>query len=67
VTLNLVFTPAAQDELVEALDWYEQQSPGTGESLIAELNRITGRISTDPQHFPLVHRDVRRALLRRFP
>jgi plasmid stabilization system protein ParE len=64
---TLVFTPAAQGEVAEALDWYEQQSPGLGESLIVELNRIAGRIVASPLHFPMVHKDVRRALLRRYP
>ncbi len=64
---TLVFTPAAQGEVVEALDWYEQQSPGLGETLVIELNRIAIRIVANPLHFPRVHKDVRRALLRRFP
>ena|SRR5438477_13128538 len=60
-------TAAAEDDLAEAVEWYEARSPGLGGRLIAEVDAAIGRISDSPHQFAVVHRSVRRALLRRFP
>ncbi len=64
---NVVFTQAARAELIEAQDWYEGQAPGLGRRFRAEVDALTERISAHPLQFPVVFKNVRRALLRRFP
>ena len=41
--------------------------PGLGEELLAAVEHTVQVIASNPEAFPLVHRDARRALLSRFP
>jgi toxin ParE1/3/4 len=60
-------SPAAESEIAEAIDWYESKSAGLGGSLLEEIQRLRTRLATNPFQFPLIHRESRRASLRRFP
>jgi plasmid stabilization system protein ParE len=64
---RVIFTQAARWELIEAQDWYEGEAPGLGRHFCAALDALTGRMTANPRQFPVVFKDVRRALLRRFP
>ena len=64
---TVIFTPAAQTELIEAQDWYEHEAPGLGRPFRVAIDRLIERMSASPRQFPVVFKDVRRALLRRFP
>jgi plasmid stabilization system protein ParE len=47
--------------------WYEQQRPGTGAAFVQAVDTAISRILAMPELYPVVHDDVRCALLRRFP
>ena len=47
--------------------WYEGQRLGLGERFVAALDRLIDRVSENPQQFPVIETEVRRALVRRFP
>jgi plasmid stabilization system protein ParE len=63
----LIFTQAARVELIDAQDWYESEAPGLGRRFRAALDALVERMSANPRQFPVVFKNVRRALLRRFP
>lgn len=63
----VIFTPAARAELIGAQDWYEKEAPGLGSYFRAAIGAVIDRMSANPRQFPVVHKNVRRALLRRFP
>lgn len=67
VAFNVVFTQAARGELIDAQDWYEGEAPGLGRRLRAEIDAAIERMSATPLQFPVVHKNVRRARLSRFP
>jgi plasmid stabilization system protein ParE len=67
VARPVVFTPAARAEVAEAQAWYEAQAPGLGGLFRAELDAAVQRLAANPEGFPAVLRDVRRARLHRFP
>ena len=67
LALPVLFTPAAQAEVIAAQDWYEKQSPGLGARFAGELEITVHRIEEGVLAFPVVSRDVRRAIVRRFP
>jgi hypothetical protein len=56
-----------QRELENAVAWYVERDPRLAGRLLAELDQVYSRILDNPLLFPVVHRDVRRALLDRFP
>lgn len=65
--VQVVFHPAARDELREAREWYEAQRPGLGDELGAVVGLAIDRIREFPDAYPEVLPTVRRAVLSRFP
>ncbi|MDO8943805.1 MAG: type II toxin-antitoxin system RelE/ParE family toxin [Desulfobacterales bacterium] len=51
----------------DAYNWYERARTGLGEEFLAAVREGLDAALAHPEQFPLVHRRVRRALLRRFP
>jgi plasmid stabilization system protein ParE len=65
--MQVIFTPSARAELVEAQDWYESKYPGLGTRFREELEATVRRLQENPHQFPVVFRGVHRARLRKFP
>jgi hypothetical protein len=64
---SVIFTQAARVELIVALEWYEGESTGLGRQFQQAIDALVERMSENPRQFPIVFKNVRRALLRRFP
>ncbi|MGP1680695.1 MAG: type II toxin-antitoxin system RelE/ParE family toxin [Giesbergeria sp.] len=67
MTLRIVFRPAAKREFDDAADRYDEQRLGLGEEFIVEIDQAVAKASANPEHYPIVFSDVRRAVARRFP
>jgi plasmid stabilization system protein ParE len=67
MTLDAVFRPEAQVDVLQTRDWYERQQPGLGETFSLALAEAVIRIETMPLIYAMVFRDVRRGKLRTFP
>ncbi|MBV9745665.1 MAG: type II toxin-antitoxin system RelE/ParE family toxin [Acidobacteriia bacterium] len=52
---------------MDAQNWYEREATGLGRRFRAAIDVLTERMSANPLQFPVVFKNVRRALLRRFP
>lgn len=65
--LSVVLGPAAQAEVRDAVAWYELRQAGLGRTFLAELDGLMARISENPNQFPAIWRNVRRAMMRHFP
>jgi plasmid stabilization system protein ParE len=63
----LVFRPEVREELDEAYTWYQNQQAGLGDELLDCVDEMLNRICQIPESYAVVHLDVRRAVLRRFP
>ena len=63
----VAFRREAEAELDEAIDWYEACSGGLGGQFLLAVDAAVARIARDPEAYPIVHRDIRRILFRRFP
>lgn len=63
----VIFTRAARAELIDAQDWYENEVSGLGRHFRAAVDAVIERMSDGPEQFPVIHKNVHRALLRRFP
>lgn len=64
---SAIFRPAAAADVEDAYLWYESQRIGLGEEFLAAVRMVVESIIAYPERFPVVHRNTRRALLRRFP
>ena len=67
MTPRLVVRAAAEADIVDAALWYEQRAQGLGTEFLRALDVAFAEIARMPDRFPAVHRECRRALLRRFP
>ena len=63
----ILIRPAAAADIDEAFLWYERQQTGLGDEFLAVVQIALENIEAHPTRCPLVHREVRRALLPRFP
>ena len=67
MSLRVYIRPEAETDVEEAAIWYEEQRPGLGDEFLDELRSIFNTMSETPAIYPVVHRNTRRALIRRFP
>jgi plasmid stabilization system protein ParE len=67
LTYTVVFRPQAEEEARAARKWYEEQRPGLGARFADAIDETIQRIASNPSRFPLVHGEIRRAVVRRFP
>lgn len=67
MTLPLFFRPDAEADVADAFAWYEEQSPGLGSHFLLCVEAALSQIQRHPDASPVIHRLIRRALLRRFP
>ncbi len=57
----------AEAEFAEAAVWYYRRSPRAAEAFVTEVELTLARIGTDPELYPVVHRDIRRARVPSYP
>lgn len=64
---RLSFRPEAFADVAEAFSWYQDRRHGLGAKFEAELEATLAILVQAPKACPVVHRQLRRALLKRFP
>ena len=67
MTLEVRFRPEAEQDLADAAAWYEEQRQGLGHDFLDEVLRMLSSIAEAPLIYPDIHRNTRRAVIRRFP
>jgi plasmid stabilization system protein ParE len=67
MTLPVVFRRRFQDDLGAGFDWYEEHRSGLGEEFLSAVQSTLRSIEQFPEMFVFIHRDVRRAIVSRFP
>ena len=65
--MRIDYHPALEAELADARNYYDEQSPGLGRDFVDEFERQVLAIAAMPERWMIVERDVRRALMKRFP
>ena len=67
MTWLVVFRPQAEAEVLAARHWYEERRAGLGDQFRSALDDAIDHVSRQPESFPRVHGEIRRALVQRFP
>ena len=67
MTLPVVWTPDANEDLLEARAWYDNIRPALGDRFASAVEATIKAIAQHPMQFPIVYRGRRRAGVRRFP
>jgi plasmid stabilization system protein ParE len=65
--MPVLVRPAAAADIEEAFLWYERKRPGLGEEFLEIVNAAMDEIAAQPARHPVIYRNARRLLLRRFP
>jgi hypothetical protein len=61
------FHEAADEELTEAVFYYDAKTPGLGDRFLAEVKAATSYIEQHPEVAPVIEDSVRAKVLVRFP
>lgn len=67
MSFTLSYTSKAREELFEAAEYYELESPGLGSSFLAAVGQALEQIMLYPESAPVVRGRVRRKTVQRFP
>jgi toxin ParE1/3/4 len=67
MTRRFTIRPRAERDIQSAYDWYESREPGLGEEFLEAAQKRLEEIRDFPESCPVIYRDVRRAVLSRFP
>jgi toxin ParE1/3/4 len=60
-------SPAAEADVIEAALWYSLRREGLDVEFFYCVDAVVNAIERSPLQFPNVHKDIRRALVNRFP
>ena len=60
-------TPEAELDLSEAIRWYDERDQELGDDFLRNVYQRIASIEKNPLLYPIIHRQMRRALVRRFP
>lgn len=63
----LRLSPAAERDLEDAANWYDEQASGLGDRFLAEVRSTLEKVEFRPLAFPVTIGTARRVLLNRFP
>ena len=61
------FNPEADAELTEACRWYSHNRQDLDLEFMKCIDDVLARVVSNPRFFPVVYRNLRRAVVRRFP
>jgi len=64
--MRVEYHPAIEQELAEAIAYYNEVSSGFGSDFLAEFERQISRITAIPFRWRAVENDIRRAMMRKF-
>jgi plasmid stabilization system protein ParE len=64
---KLLIRPAAFDDLEATRNWYELRQSGLGDRFLDCADETIARIVEQPLWYNIVHRDIRRTTIHRFP
>ena len=64
---RVVFLEPAEEEMLEAATYYENQASGLGQDFLAQVQRTVDLIAENPRSGGVMRGEIRRRLVPRFP
>jgi plasmid stabilization system protein ParE len=64
---TLIVRPEAEEDLRSAYQWYQEQRKGLGDEFLLCVEVAFASILKNREQYIKIHKEVHRALLRRFP
>jgi hypothetical protein len=60
-------TPEADLDAQEAIQWYDKRDRELGDDFLHKVNDCITSVEKNPEQYPVVHQQMRRALVKKFP
>jgi plasmid stabilization system protein ParE len=67
MSFNVIVRHEAELDLIDAVKWYEENLKGLGSNFLLNVEATIQSLSRNPQAYPKVYKNIRRALIRKFP
>jgi plasmid stabilization system protein ParE len=67
MTRRFILRPRAENDIQAAFEWYESKAPGLGGEFLGAVRERLESIRAFPEASPIIYRDIRRAVVSRFP
>ena len=67
MNLPIRLRPEAEQDLLSARDWYDQQRTGLGDEFAAQVSAVFDRLAAMPESCAVRWQDIRSCRLQRFP
>jgi plasmid stabilization system protein ParE len=67
VSLPVIARDEAEADIAEAAIWYERRCAGLGAEFVRSVDACFALVSRQPEAFPIIYRQARLGLLRKFP
>ena len=65
--MHLVLRPRAEAAVDRAAAWYRKRNPSASPAFLRAFDATIERIKANPRQFPVVRRDLHRAIVKGFP
>ena len=65
--MTIFLRPEAESDLRDAYEYYETADEGLGDAFLRAVEACLAGVERSPEQYAIIHRNVRRALVRRFP
>jgi hypothetical protein len=67
MVFSVIIRTTVWDDVIDAVDWYEEESPGLGERFFKSFEETKDRIIKNPFHYFYITKEVRRCPFKKFP
>ena len=67
MTRRFIVRARAERDIQSTFEWYESQQRGLGEEFLSAVRQRLETVRSFPESAPVLYRDVRRAVVSRFP
>src|SRR5205809_647850 len=64
---SVILRARAEDDIRNIVEWYESERVGLGADFLSRLRATLEAVRLHPESSPLVHKNVRRAIVGKFP
>lgn len=67
MSYTIKLLPEARLDIIESIDWYNEQKEGLGKLFYHSVKSRMNYIKKNPQHYQISYRNVRNAQVHKFP
>ncbi len=64
---EIELSESAEKDFESSYKYYEAESPKVAEKFLKTVDKQIERISKNPDSYPVVHKDIRKSVIKRFP